>query len=102
MSSARGGGAREGASSDIGRIEEANRQAGQHFFEPATMRFFNSTVFPRVYGGRYFITSERLDEHHPERFTIRVAFDDGSVQTIGEFRAFDSHEDAVLGIGRLL
>lgn len=37
------------------------------------MRFFNSTVYPQVYGGRYFITDKRFDQHHPERFTIRVA-----------------------------
>ena len=38
-------------------VKAANREAGRHFFDPATMRFFNSRVHRAVYGGRYFVTS---------------------------------------------
>lgn len=34
-----------------------------HYFEPATMRFFNSRIEPRVYqgaGGIFFVTSEQF------------------------------------------
>jgi hypothetical protein len=60
--------------------------AGQHFFEASAMRFFNSTIYPRVIGGRYFITGERFDEHHPERFTIRFALDNGHIETVATSR----------------
>ena len=99
MSSARGGVQVDAPSADMARIIAANEAAGHHFFEPATMQFFNSTVYPRVFGGRYFITGERFDEHHPEQFTIRVALDNGHVNTVGDFQGFDSHqgaEDAVI------
>jgi hypothetical protein len=76
------------------RIIEANDAAGHHFFEAGAMRFFNSTLYPRVYGGRYFITGERIDFDHPVRFTIRVALDNGHVNTVGDFQAFASYEEA--------
>lgn len=76
MSSAESGGVLADApSAEMERIMEANRAVGHHFFEPATMRFFNSTLYPRVYGGRYFITGERFELPDPERFTIRIALD---------------------------
>ena len=46
------------------RIREATRQAGNHWFEPATMRFFRSRVGVKVYqgaGGVYFVSSEQFE-----------------------------------------
>jgi hypothetical protein len=43
----------------IRQIKQANRAAGQYWFSPATMRFFKSRVLEGVYGGRYFVTSEK-------------------------------------------
>lgn len=105
MSSPRTGGAQVGApAAAIERIAEANQAAGYHFFDPDTIRFFSSIIYPRVYAGRYFITGERCDEHYPERFTIRVALDNGQVETVGDFQAFETHEaaeDAVIdGVNR--
>ncbi len=94
MSSPQSGGVLADAPAVTQRIIRANRAAGHHFFESATMRFFNSTIYPRVYGGRYFITGERYDELHPERFTIRLALDNGHVNTVGDFQGFDTHADA--------
>jgi hypothetical protein len=95
MSSAQTGGVHADApSAEMKRIIEANDAAGHHFFEASAMRFFNSTLYPRVYGGRYFITGERREEHHPEEFTIRVELDNGHVNTVRDFQAFASYEDA--------
>jgi hypothetical protein len=95
MSSGRKGGVLADApSAEMERIIEANDAAGNYFFEVGTMRFFNSVLYPRVYGGRYFITGERRDESYPEEFTIRVALDNGHVNTVGDFQAFASYEDA--------
>lgn len=44
---------------DLWDVEEANRRAGQHFFSPDTMRFFKSRVHSALYGGRFFVTSEK-------------------------------------------
>lgn len=71
-------------------IREANERAGQHWFSPDTMRFFNSRVLSGVIGGRYFITSERYDDGSPRLYTIRVAADDGTIDTVGDFQGYTS------------
>lgn len=50
-----------------------------HFFDVATMRFFNSRVLgSRVVGNAiYFVTSERMDYGTPRQYTVRV-FRDGT------------------------
>lgn len=84
---------------NVAQIRAANRDAGQFFFEPSSMRFFNSRVEGRnVYGGRYFITSEQFTGSDgvsaPRRFTLREAFADGSINTVGEFQAYFDRKDA--------
>ena len=75
-------------------IKAANAAAGQHFFEPATMRFFNSRVSARLIAGRYFISSERFDETTPRRYTVRIANDDGTIDTVGEFQQYPTMAQA--------
>ena len=62
----------------LNRIKEANRQAGQHWFAPDTMRFFKSRVGCKIYqgeGGVYFVSSERFEASNGYRaercFTVR-------------------------------
>jgi len=79
---------------NITEIKRANKANGGHWFEPATMRFFNSRVESRVYegpGGVYFVTSERRERDMPKRYSVRV-FDPstGDIDTVGEFQAFDN------------
>jgi len=61
---------------NIEMIKASNLLAGQHFFERATMRFFQSRVFSTVYGGKYFITSE-INPSGEKRYTVREAVDGG-------------------------
>ena len=62
----------------IAAIKYANHTAGMHFFERATMRFFDSRVLRHVYqgpGGIYFITSEQFHgsdgRSEPRKYTVR-------------------------------
>ena len=75
-------------------IKEANAAAGHHFFEPATLRFFRSRVAPGVIGGRFFVTSEQFvgsdGRRAPRQYTVRIAHDNGSIQTVDKFQAFSS------------
>lgn len=77
---------------DIEQIKQANREAGRFFFSPDTMRFFASRVLPTVYGGRFFVTSEKrgFDDDGRE-YRVRVAFDNGEIETV-EFRRADGTE----------
>ncbi len=81
-------------------IKEANREAGYHFFDRDSMRFFDSRVHG-VYqglGGVYIITSE---QNHgstgsaPRLYTVRQ-FNTATaeVDTVGNFQGFASLQDA--------
>jgi hypothetical protein len=77
------------------QIVEANAAAGQHWFEPEALRFFGCRLSKRIFGGRIFISSERLvvpgvNESWPRRYTIRVVTDGGDVRTVGDFQEYPS------------
>jgi hypothetical protein len=72
----------------IAKIKSRNKSCGFHFFEKGAMGFFNSRVFPKVYGERFFLTSERFDSESPEFFTIRIANPDGSIDTVSDFQQY--------------
>lgn len=78
----------------IDEIKRANSNLGHHFFDKTSVRFFASRVLGGVYGGRYFVTSERFrgsDGYRATRlYTIREAQDNGEVDTVGEFQAYTS------------
>lgn len=84
----------------VTEIKRANERAGHHWFEPDTMRFFRSRIEDggKVYGGRYFITSEQFEfagEEFERRYTLRRANDDGSIDTVfGQFQEHATLEDA--------
>jgi len=73
----------------IEQIKDANQAAGYKFFEPDTLRFFDSRVSSEVYGGRYFITSEKSGFSSTIRaYTVRRANDDGTITTVSGFLQF--------------
>lgn len=83
----------------IRQIRGANRAAGQHWFDPDTLAFFNSRIHQRVYGGRFFVTSERDDYPNgawdgERRYTVRRAEDDGTISTFGEFGQYPTAREA--------
>ena len=78
-------------------VRRANVVRGYHFFDPDTLRFFSSRIGKTIYGGRYFVTSERdepVSSRYPaawngeRRYTLREALADGSVSTVGDFGAY--------------
>ncbi len=74
-------------------VKQRNVSKGQHFFEPETMRFFNSRVSNILYGGRYFVTSERNNDY-PRYYTVREALHDGTFATHDEFQQYRSRSGA--------
>ena len=86
----------------IDEIKVANNDIGHHWFEPTSMRFFRSRVSNKVYGGHYFISSERYDDNSPRLFSIRKAADDGSISTVGEFQKYKTRRAAEIAINDIL
>lgn len=87
----------------IADIIEANGNAGRHFFDRDTMRFFNSRVYADLYVQKgeeqgedvtYFITSERNGKDAPRLYTVRYALDNGEVSTAGEFQQCNTLNEA--------
>jgi hypothetical protein len=80
----------------IPAVKAAFSSAGNPWFSPGAMRFFNSTIESSLIGGRYFITSERMEKREPKLFTIRkvVRNSDGSIEieTISEFQEFKTED----------
>jgi hypothetical protein len=77
----------------ISEVKDANVEAGHHFFDAHTLSFFRRRISRKLYGGRYFVTSEQ----HPlseRRYTVRRANDDGSISTIDGFQNFGTRESA--------
>lgn len=87
---------------DMNEVERANADLGHHWFEPSTKRFFRSRIGDTLYGGRYFISSEQFHEAAPRLYTVREANPDGSIDTVGEFQAYDTRTQAVAAIRKLL
>ena len=93
----------------INQIKQANKQAGNHFFEPATMNFFNSRILQKVISNKtkekfYFVTSEKcpLIANSPRLYTIRVFTKDGNIDMIGEFQAYKYSYQAYKAIEKII
>ena len=54
----------------------AVNDSGSHFFDPSTVRFFNSRLHGRVYAGRFFVESVRCswsdatDHPYPREYRV--------------------------------
>lgn len=79
-------------------VKRANREHGHYFFEPDTLRFFDSRVGRTLYGGRYFVTSEQFHDGRgysaPRMYTIREALPSGEIKTVGEFQEYETSAEA--------
>ena len=87
------------------QLKQLARDCGSYFFSPDTMRFFNSRVSNNVWGGRYFITSERYDYNTPRRYTVReFTYSNGVLEfdTVGEFQEFPTMSQALKRISELI
>lgn len=84
---------------DMDALRYDARQRGSHFFDEGAMRFFNSRVLPTVYGGRYFITSERFDDSTPRRYTLRECLN-GQILDASKFQEFATRREAIAAIGK--
>ncbi len=83
-------------------IREANRDAGFHWFDADTLRFFGSRISEASFDGRYFVTSEWDGFNHAARlYSIREAMSDGQVDTVGDFQEFATRAQAIAAIARL-
>ena len=78
--------------------------AGSHFFDDSTLRFFSSRILPTIYGGCYFITSERDNyrDSNPRFYTIRKYEGGLGIETVGDFCQYETRAQAVSAVNKLI
>jgi hypothetical protein len=90
---------------DMNEVRAANKRIGHHYFDRETLRWWLSRIGDELYGGRYFVTSERDRLGHVwdgrRRYSVREALPDGSVDTVGEFGQYASRSGAHAAARRL-
>lgn len=75
-------------------IKKANKKAGSHWFEKATMDFFGTIIEEKILFGKYFFTQDRVSSACNYRYSIRRANKNGSIDTIGQFHKYFTMADA--------
>lgn len=81
--------------STISDVRAANRAAGFHFFDRATIRFFGSSVVSTLYKNLCFVTRE-LDYNGTQYlYTVRQ-FDPetAQIETVGNFQQYTTIQAA--------
>jgi hypothetical protein len=76
-------------------IKQANRASGGYWFSPATMKGFASRVSSLVFGGHFFVTSERVKWDKPRFYTVRMAENDGEIRNASDFMQYASYNGAI-------
>ncbi len=85
----------------IAELREANKAAGQHWFDKDTLRSSDGIVpedQPMIHG-RLFVSSEQFDSRTPRCHTLRYGTASGGVNTLGtmgQFASFDEARDALI------
>lgn len=77
----------------MAEVRRANADIGNHWFDADTLRYFRSRVSDHLYGGRYFVSSER-GPGMPRFYSVRRVNDDGSIDTVGSFGQHVNREGA--------
>ena len=79
-------------------IKATNARNGYYFFSKGAMRSFNTRVHDVVYGNCVFVTSERNDIPYcapqPRVYTVRIAMEDGSIETYGSLGDYSTRAEA--------
>jgi hypothetical protein len=88
---------------NIEQIKKLNKAIGHHWFSPETMSFFSCEVLPTIYAGKYFITSEEdTFANYARKFTVRIAKANGDIDTVGDFQAYETAEEAIEAVQELI
>ncbi len=80
---------------DMADVRAANAKVGGHWFDRGALRFFNSKLESKLIGGRFFVTSERMELSYPKKYTVRRAEPNGDIETVGEFQGYHYRSDAL-------
>ena len=80
-------------------LDHYNRNCGNYFFTPDSMRFFRSKFATVLHGKspanwNIFITSEQFDSRSPRLYTVRQMLMNGSTKHLSAFQQFSTLKQA--------
>ena len=82
----------------ISLIKATNARNGYYFFSKGAMKSFNTRVHDVVYGNCVFVTSEKNNIPYcapqPRVYTVRIAMEDGSIETYGSLGDYSTRAEA--------
>jgi hypothetical protein len=90
---------------DIDQLRHANQSTGQGFFEKSGQDHACTRIETYLLGHLYFVTSELLADDptgRDRRYSIRRANPDATIETVGQYQAYDSINQAQKAIYQLL
>ena len=89
---------------NIDEIISEAKASGSHFFDESAMRFFSSRILPTIYGGCYFITSERdsYRDTNPRFYTIRKYNGGLNISDVGGHCAYKTRKQAISVVTKLV
>lgn len=86
----------------IEEIKEANRKRGGSFFDPETVEHFQTIVYPEVYGGELFITSDiNVNETTERVYSVRRCYEFGGIVGVEGSMYLPKKLDAIMAAERL-
>lgn len=82
----------------VSQIKSTNASNGRYFFSDQTMKMFACRVHDTLYSGCVFVTSERPPSPYsvtpPRAYTVRIAMEDGGIETYGSYRDYATRAQA--------
>ena len=81
-------------------IKEVNYNAGYFWFDVESMRFFRSRLSSDVYGGRFFVSSEKIP-NNVRKYSVRETLECGRIVTVGEFQKYHTRSQAIAAAKRV-
>jgi len=83
----------------IGELMRAVESSGSTYFGAAEKRFFRSKIYGSLYGGRFFVSSEKADDDSPRLYSVCYVYDYGDggrlqIEKLGGFQRFDTLDKA--------
>jgi hypothetical protein len=87
---------------NILEVKQRNKANGFWWFSPNNIRFFKSRFGDNVYGGKYFVSSAKMDWDAPRLYTVHEALENGDVVNVSELGEYATWQGAYERIQAIL
>lgn len=85
----------------IDQIKEQNIRGGYTFFSESDLSFFASHIEPKVYAGKFFLTSEKIGDYQRRGWTIRECLPSGKIKNASQFQQYATLLEAEAAVREL-